>query len=279
MDKVSENNSYCRNMVREDDRARYDTTLFALRHQRAPLWALYSFNQEVAKTRESVSESALGEIRLQWWQDAVDELKSGIHREHPVIAEMSKYLTDPTVLQLMSEIIHARKDDMYDDGPTDIAALTAYARSVGGALSEAALRVCGENEHMNAGIVEAARKSGSVWAMIGLVRAVPFHWAANRSFVPGDEGKAALAATSAEEMYELAAPSINEMLAYATSEHEESVRLSKSAHASFKHIFLLNALSNIYLQNMGKVEGNPFNYREPTDFKRMWSLMKASIFG
>ncbi|WP_262695228.1 phytoene/squalene synthase family protein [Kordiimonas aquimaris] len=280
MDKTSANNSYCRDMVRADDRARYDTTLFAPRHQRAPLWALYAFNQEVAKTRESVSESALGEIRLQWWQDAIEELKSGNYREHPVVAEMKQHLTEPAVLKLMSEIVSARKNDMYDDGPADTIALATYARSVGGALSEAAVRVCAENsEHLDADVVEAARKSGSAWAMIGLVRAIPFHWAANRNFVPGDDGKAALATTSAEKMYELAASSISEMITYAKREQEASAKLANDASAKVKHIFLLNALSNIYLKNMAAAGNNPFKYQEPTDLKRMWSLMKASIIG
>ena len=68
---------YCIDMVRKDDRERYECTLFAPRKLQPKLWTLYAFNQEVAKTRENVSEAMLGEIRLQWWQDVLEELGQG----------------------------------------------------------------------------------------------------------------------------------------------------------------------------------------------------------
>ena len=60
--------------LRQHDRDRYLTTLFAPSDRRGALIALYSFNFEVAKTREVVREPLLGRIRLQWWRDAIDEI-------------------------------------------------------------------------------------------------------------------------------------------------------------------------------------------------------------
>ena len=37
----------------------------------AHLFALYAFNLEIARVREPVSEPMPGEIRLQWWRDAL----------------------------------------------------------------------------------------------------------------------------------------------------------------------------------------------------------------
>ena len=63
--------SYCAQEVRRHDRARYLSSLFAPDERREDLFALYAFNLEVAKTAEVVSEPMLGQIRLQWWREAI----------------------------------------------------------------------------------------------------------------------------------------------------------------------------------------------------------------
>src|ERR1700759_2884419 len=57
--------------LRQHDRDRSQTALFAPAERRDALFALYAFNYEVARIRESVREPMLGLIRLQWWRDAL----------------------------------------------------------------------------------------------------------------------------------------------------------------------------------------------------------------
>ena len=56
------------------DNDRFLTALFAAAAEREALFALYAFNIEIAKTRETVSEPLIGQMRLQWWRDAIDEI-------------------------------------------------------------------------------------------------------------------------------------------------------------------------------------------------------------
>lgn len=271
---------YCHDMVRTDDRARYDTSLFAEKKIRPLLWALYAFNQEVAKTRESVSEPALGEIRLQWWRDVLEELQTGKVRDHPVINAMAAHFEDNRLYALLNDIIDARAVDMYDEGPADFQALQNYANGVGGKLSEAALLLSlGDTYDPSSNIKNAACAAGSAWAMFGLVRAIPFHWASNRNFVPGEEGQAALAASDADKMFELASPSIDQMLGFAEEQYQQSIQHVKNAPANAKHVFLLNGISKLYLHKLKQVKNNPFKLEEPSDFRRMMSLFSASLFG
>ena len=60
--------------VRAHNPDRYLTALMAPRRVRGSLMALYAFNAELARIPALVSEPALGEIRLQWWRDAVDHM-------------------------------------------------------------------------------------------------------------------------------------------------------------------------------------------------------------
>src|SRR5271156_3271915 len=72
-------------LVRRHDRDRFQTALFAPAARREALFALYAFNYEIARVRESVREPMLGQIRLQWWREAIDAAYAGAaSRRHEV---------------------------------------------------------------------------------------------------------------------------------------------------------------------------------------------------
>ena len=66
--------SYCGQEARRLDWERFMCAVFAPVCHRDALFALLAFDLELAKTRTVVSEPLLGEIRLQWWQDAIDKI-------------------------------------------------------------------------------------------------------------------------------------------------------------------------------------------------------------
>src|SRR6185503_16244699 len=74
----------CRKLVREHGKDRYLAGLFAAASKRKHLFALYAFNYEIARIRELVHEPLPGEIRLQWWRDALQGSARGDVGRHPV---------------------------------------------------------------------------------------------------------------------------------------------------------------------------------------------------
>src|SRR5471030_76032 len=82
--------SYCAEQVRRYDRDRFLTALFAPPPQREDLFALYAFNLEIAKIRETVTEPMLGRIRLQWWREAIAALEQGVVRQHGVVEPLAE---------------------------------------------------------------------------------------------------------------------------------------------------------------------------------------------
>src|SRR5436190_14638459 len=77
-------------IVRRHDRDRYQTALFAPADRREALFALYAFNYEIARVRESVTQPMLGQIRLQWWREAVAAAYDGTPaRRHEVVEPLS----------------------------------------------------------------------------------------------------------------------------------------------------------------------------------------------
>src|SRR5947209_17487808 len=64
-------------LVRRHDHDRYQTVLFAPADRREALFALYAFNYEIARVRESVTQPMLGQIRLQWWREVIEAAYGG----------------------------------------------------------------------------------------------------------------------------------------------------------------------------------------------------------
>src|SRR6516225_10764685 len=80
-------------LVRRHDRDRFQTALFAPAAKREALFALYAFNYEIARVRESVTEPALGHIRFEWWRETIAAAYDGVPPpRHPVAEALSEVI-------------------------------------------------------------------------------------------------------------------------------------------------------------------------------------------
>lgn len=66
------------------DEERWLSSRYAPDGKRAALIVLYAFYYELARVRLVVTDATLGNIRFQWWRDALSELEQGQVREHDV---------------------------------------------------------------------------------------------------------------------------------------------------------------------------------------------------
>ena len=73
-------------LLRRYDRDRFQTALFAPAERREALLALYAFNYEIGRVRETVTEPMLGQIRLQWWREVVAAAFAGEPPRHHLVA-------------------------------------------------------------------------------------------------------------------------------------------------------------------------------------------------
>jgi len=174
--------SYCARLLRQQDPDRYLTALFAPAERREALFALYAFNLELARARESVREPIMGRMRLQWWRDSLPEIVAGEARAHEVARPLAAAVAAHGLDRLLLErLIDAREQDMEPDPPADLPALLDYARGTSSTLVELALEVLGRPDSATR---EAGRALGIAWALLGLLRAVPFHAAQRRLYLP-----------------------------------------------------------------------------------------------
>jgi NADH dehydrogenase [ubiquinone] 1 alpha subcomplex assembly factor 6 len=172
-------------LVRRHDRDRYQTALFAPVARREALFALYAFNYEIARVRESVTHPTLGRIRLEWWRENIAAAYGPEPaRRHPVAEALTRVIREQQLTRYhLARLIDARETDLDDDPPANLAALEAYAEDTSSRLIYLALEVLDAGD---ATAVGAARHVGIAFALSGLLRALPLRMAAGRPLIPAD---------------------------------------------------------------------------------------------
>jgi NADH dehydrogenase [ubiquinone] 1 alpha subcomplex assembly factor 6 len=172
-------------LVRQHDRDRFQTALFAPVADREALFSLYAFNYEIARVRESVREPMLGQIRLQWWREAIEAAYAGTPpRRHEVVEPLTATIRERGLSRAHFErLIDSRESGLDDEAPATLAALEDYAEASSAPLVMLALEVLGAATPV---AQEAARAVGIGFALTGIIRALPHAAAAGGSSLPAD---------------------------------------------------------------------------------------------
>ena len=169
--------------LRANDRDRYLATLVLNGAGRDAVTALYAFNADVASVRDRVSNPAPGEIRLQWWADALDGKGHGDVRQNPVadalLDTMARYRIPAGTLQ---RLIAARRFDLYDDPMPDLESFEGYAGETTSTLYQLAAIILNDGEPVETG--DAAGHLGVAHAMIGHLRAFGYTASQGRIMLP-----------------------------------------------------------------------------------------------
>ena len=271
--------AHCEQVLREGDFDRWLACLFVPAERRKYLHALYAFSLDVARIREIVSDPMPGEIRYQWWRDAIEGEARGDTSAHPVAAALLDTIaTFRLPHEALTKIVDARTFDLYDDPMPGLRQLEGYCGETSSALLRLAGIVLMGGE--DPGGADAAGHCGVAYAMTGLLRALPWHAARGQTYVPEEilrrheashddllAGRYPPAVAAAlAEMRELARAHLQKGLA-------DLGNVRPQARAAFLPVMLVEP----YLKRMERWDYNPF--REPVDlpqWRRQWILWRAS---
>lgn len=139
---------HCENLLREDDKDRYLATLFAPAAVRPALFALYAFDLETAHVARRVREPLAGEIRLQWWYDALSGQIPDQATGNPVAAALLETVPRYNLpLERLLALLDARRSRLYEEPLAGLDVLQGFARQTAGAVFSLAaiILVGGEN--------------------------------------------------------------------------------------------------------------------------------------
>jgi phytoene synthase len=229
--------------------------------------------------REIVSEPLLGEIRFQWWRDALEGIHAGDAKANPVAAALLNTIArfDLPKAPLL-ELISARGHDLYGDTIESIEALEAYTKATCANLFCLAALILDGDEA--AASLDAANHAGIAYGMTTLIRALPWHCARCHVFVPvgilqahgasrddfaaGHASPEILAALA--ELRDVARAHLDIFYAALPSLPEKS-----------RPAFLPVCLCEPYLRLMEKPDYDPFKtVIELPQWRRQWILWRAA---
>ncbi|ARQ01785.1 phytoene/squalene synthase family protein [Pseudorhodoplanes sinuspersici] len=137
---MSDAAQHCEALVREADKDRFLATLFAPAATRPDLFALYAFDIETAAVAHRVREPLAGEIRLQWWSDAITGKADSAG--HPVAEAFLAMVTRHVIpVALALGVIEGRQRALYPDWNPGEAEFELLASETLGAIYQAAAHI------------------------------------------------------------------------------------------------------------------------------------------
>lgn len=247
--------TYSGNIVRQQDSDRFLLSLLMPARYRPALWALFAFNYEIAKTREVVTETQIGLIRLQWWRDAIAEIYDGEKvREHKVVGELAQAIRNYDLpRENFDNLIYAREFDLEGQAPANLEGMINYCDFTTTPLYDLACRITDESSD------ESILKAVSVrYALTGLLRAVPYMRTQRRVMLPQD-----LLAKNNTSVQKIIDFNEKEKIAKVVSEILEHTNQLRNDQSVKKSGFLraADSLANLYLRQIESVQGDVFNPR------------------
>lgn len=270
---------HCERLVREGDGDRFFAGLLAPADRRPHLMALHAFSLEIARVRDVARQPMAGEIRLQWWRDALTGNAAGDAGAHPVaaaLADTRERFRLPG--QAFLDVIEARTFDLYDDPMPSVADLEGYCGETDAALVRLASLVLAGG--VDPGAADAAGHAGVAGGMTALLRAFPWHARRGQMFVPADilgrHGVTRDDIVAGRDTPGLRA-ALGEMRALARAHFARLDGLRATIGASIAPAFLPALLVPLYLARMERRDYEPFRtIVEVPQWRRQWALWRAS---
>lgn len=246
-----------RKAARDLDRDRYLAALLAPTEARDALMLVAAFHGEVARIPLSVHEPAMGEIRMQWWRDALDPASAQETTGAPVADAMRRAmawgrLEAPEV----TATIDAYDQLLYPGSLTGEGAVSAFADASQGAAFRMGAHVLGAEQSSSTLVTAAAQAYGRVQ----LVRALPALVARGRNPF-GTAPEAAL----------------RPVIADARAALDEVRRLGPQAAATIRSAILPVALVEPYLAALERLGPRAVTEQAViSPLTRVWRIYRAS---
>ena len=154
---------YCADLLRASDEDYWLASRYAESQDARILAALYSFREELRRIPGLVSEPQLGEIRLQWWRDAIKGASTKTAPpSHPVLEEfVSLEMLTPSVEQKLFEIIDANARPLYGEPFNDMQELVSWLEKADGNITSLAVSMLGGESNF----AEAAGKASVAFSL------------------------------------------------------------------------------------------------------------------
>ncbi|MEM6634814.1 MAG: squalene/phytoene synthase family protein [Pseudomonadota bacterium] len=157
----------CAEITRRGDPLRFRAAMAASPDVRRVLFPIYAFNVEVSRTPWITEEPMIAEMRLQWWRDVLNEIRTGKPvRSHDVAAQLAAVL-DPDGAPALDRLVAARRWDIYKAPFEDSTHFDEYISKTAGTLMSQTGRLLGADD------LAGAADAGWAAGLAAFFQAVP----------------------------------------------------------------------------------------------------------
>ncbi|XP_050022139.1 NADH dehydrogenase (ubiquinone) complex I, assembly factor 6 [Alexandromys fortis] len=175
---------YCLELLRKRDYESYLCSLLFPAECRSSVSALRAFNVELAQVKDSVSEKAIGLMRMQFWRKAVEDIYHDNPPHQPVAAELWKAvkrhnLTRRWLMRIIDERV--KRIDMEQDKTLSWVQMMSRTISVD-LLCLVSVILGVKDLHAD----HAASHIGKAQGIVTCLRATPYHGSQRKVFLPMD---------------------------------------------------------------------------------------------
>ncbi|KAI0761935.1 isoprenoid synthase domain-containing protein [Trametes elegans] len=177
--------AYCRDLVRKRDYESYLIGSFYPRHTQGAFFALRAFYVELASVQDTVSNSMIGKMRMQFWRDAIKSIADGRPPRHPIalaLHDASQRANLPTYH--LRRIIDARDAELHTPTHLTLESLTAHAESTTSTFLYLLLSLLDLSSSST--FSHAASHLGVAQSIHVLLRALPYHTSKGRMVIPAE---------------------------------------------------------------------------------------------
>ena len=279
---MSAHDEYCLAQVRQGDRDRYLALLFAPGSARNALAAIAAFNLELARAASDITESMLGLVRLQWWREAVEEIRAGNSVRRHQVAEALAEATRAHGLSTdrMLAMIASREEELESDGPPSQTVFDARADATAGSLVRLSLQAVGLDPE-GTDLSAASASVGRAYATVGCARSVLLDARRRRIRLPAEA--LSEAGVDLDQLLELRPQrALQACLRLLAERAERDLRAARqvSIPRRARPLLLTGKLAVLHLERLRRAAYDPFDPRviatAPFD---VWRLLGTTITG
>ncbi|GJE98318.1 squalene/phytoene synthase family protein [Phanerochaete sordida] len=273
---TSDPKAYCRDLVRKRDYEAHLVSQFFPHEYRDAFYALRAFYIELATVQESVSNPIIGNMRMQFWKDALKGFADGRPPKHPIalaLYEASGQFNLP--MYHLKRMVEARDAELQTPTHLTIDSLTAHAESTSSTFLYLLLSML--NQSSSHDFSHAASHVGVSQTIATLLRALPYHASRRHMVIPAEI--TARHGVNQEEVFRQGgnAKAVDDaVFEFATLANDHLITArdmfkdtAGKVSGPVKPVFLYAVPAAVYLERLEKVNFDAFH---PSLQQRSWRL-------
>ncbi len=272
------NFSHCASLVQNSDHDAYLGALFAPAEKRGALFALYAFNIELSRVREFAREPMPGEIRLQWWREAISGERADEAAANPVAAAFGKTMAHYDLRsEIAATLIEAHRFDIYNEPMATLSELQRYSAETAGAVFTLAGQILSGRARPI--VADLSGEAGQAFVFANILEQLPRHAARRQLYLPIETVR--LHGADPEDIFAMrATPELRAVLAEMRLRARGSLarigEVSDGISEDAWPAFLPLAPLRSWLSAMERADYDPFQPPEMARWLRQWHIWRAA---